>query len=416
MGIRSAIRDWLLRDADPDLTEDLGHQYGWSIPVGNTAFAPESSETLKSTSALSLSAVWRAMNLLSGLTSMLPAHIKKRQEDGSYIIDESHRWYDAVYDQPNPYQDSAMFRKHAVASLFFSGEAFWWPRTIGKKREIVPLPRHRMNPVKVLENGQIEWRYSAPDGKPYSLVAGKDLIVTTGITLDGVRGCSLLTAARRLTRLGITLEKYGQSHFSNSPMMKGLLIPTRPLGQKQSNSLIKSFSKAFSGEKNWHSIPILPTEMKWESIGINNSDSQFLETKTYTILEFARFTGIPAVLLMHTDKSAVYANAGKFFSSFIDYDFAIWLSMIENAYNKLFTRNERRRYKVEIDRSQLLRGDMETRFKVYKTGVEIGVWSPNDIRRKEGEPSREGGNVYVGTAPPMQATTQPKSDDNDSKS
>ena len=395
MGLRSAVRSWLLKDNNEE-NEDWGHQYGWSIPVSSGPYAPESSEGLKAENVLTLSAMWRAFNLLSGLTAMLPAYIKQRQKDGTYVIDEKHRWFDAVYDQPNPYQDSAMFRKFVVSQLFFGGETFWWPRTMGKKREIIALPRHRMNPIRIDENGYVVWAYSAPDGVRYELVAGKDLIVTVGVTLDGLRGCSLLKAASRATKLGKTLELYGQSHFSNSPMMKGILIPKKPVGSKQRATITKSFSKAFSGEKNWHSIPVLPSEMTWESIGINNQDSQFLETKQYTILEFARFTGIPAVLLMHTDKSAVYANASKFFSSFIDYDFAIWLSMIEGSYNKLLSRSERRTFKTEIDRTQLLRGDMETRFKVYKVGREIGVWSPNDILRKEGEPSRVGGDIYAG--------------------
>lgn len=389
--------DWFRTRGEYD-KDFPGHQYGFSIPLpGQGPFATDLSVGENVDEVLTLSAIWRAVHLLSGLVGMLPAYVKTRQADGSYAIDESNRWFDVVYDQPNPWQDSATFRKLAMAQQFFNGQTFWWARSLqnGKKREIVALPPFRMHPLRQEPNGQIVWRYNAPDGKNYHLTQGKDLIHNVGITLDGLQGCSLLKAMRRASSLGLTLEKYSLSHFSRGPMMRGLLSPKRPLGARARQVVTESFTKAFAGEKNWFSIPVLPTEMQWHDVGISNQDSQFLESKTYTILEFARFAGIPAVLLMHTDKSAVYANAGKFFQSFVDFDFAIWVSMLEQSYRQLFTQKERKTTKVVIDTKQLKLGDSESRFKMYEIGVRIGVWSPNDVLRMEGQPSREGGDVYV---------------------
>lgn len=389
------IFDFLRGRSDSDFP---GHQYGFSVPIsGRGPYAVEQSVSVKAENALTLSAVWRAVNLLSGLVGMLPAYVKTRQEDGSYAIDEDNRWFDVVHDAPNPWQDSATFRKLAMVQQFFNGQTFWWVRrwNRGKNRELVPLPPDRMSPLRQETNGVVVWQYNAPDGKNYELVKGVDLIHNVGITLDGMSGCSLLTAMKRATSIGMTLEKYSMSHFSRGPMMKGLLSPKRPISSRTRIGLTKSFTKAFSGERNWFSIPVLPQEMEWHNVGLSNQDSQFLETKTYSILEFARFCGIPAVLLMHTDKSSVYANAGRFFQSFVDFDFAIWLSMLEQSYSHLFTKKERRTTRVEIDATKLKRGDIESRFSMYETGVRIGIWSPNDVLRMEGQPTREGGDVYV---------------------
>ena len=402
------LMDWLRprSSADDDGDEFYpGHGLGWSFALSKGPYATELSVSADAKQALTLSAVYRSTALLTGLAGMLPIEVQTRDVKGYWAPDENNRWYDPVVYQPNPYQSSQRFRKLAQAQFFFNGETFWWPKVDGKKRSILPLPPHRMHPRRQQEDGKVVWAYHAPDGKNYELVAGEDLIHTVGITLDGLRGCSMLEAMKRTTSLGITMEKYGLSHFSNSPMMKGILIPKRPLGPKQRKALTDSFTKAFAGEKNWHNIPVLPTEMVWESIGINNSDSQFLETRTYSILEFARFTGIPAVLLMHTDKSSVYANAQRFFQAFVDFDFAIWLSMFHEAYDSLFRLNERKKTRVRILTADMTRGDRETRFKTYKIGREIGVWSPNDIRRMEGEPSRTGGDTYIGDVEQSQTGT-----------
>ena len=412
------LMDWLrARNEDRDFP---GHQYGFSVPItGSGPFATDVSVGENADKALTLSAIWRATNLLSGLVGMLPTYVKKRSDDGSWAIDEKNRWYDVVNDEPNPWQDASTFRKLAMTQQLFNGQTFWWKRVApsGRRRELIALPPSRMHPLRQEANGQVVWQYNAPDGKNYHLTKGIDLIHTVGITLDGVTGVSLLRAMSRATALGLTLEKFSSSHFSRGPMMKGMLSPKSPMGAKTRAAVTKSFTAAFSGEQNWFNIPVLPSEMEWFNVGLSNQDSQFLESKTYTILEFARFTGIPAVLLMHTDKSAVYANAGKFFESFVDFDFAIWVSMLEQGYGRLFKKLERRNTKVQIDTSQLKRGNVEGRFKTYEIGIRSGIWSPNDCLRMEGQPSREGGNVYVdprlafqkvsGTEKTSTATTTP---------
>ena len=52
----------------------------------------------------------------------------------------------------------------------------------------------------------------------------------------------------------------------------------------------------------------------------------------------------------------------------------------------------------------LLRGDMKSRFEAYATGINWGIYSPNDCRDLEDMNPRPGGDVYL---TPMNMTTKP---------
>ena len=68
-------------------------------------------------------------------------------------------------------------------------------------------------------------------------------------------------------------------------------------------------------------------------------------------------------------------------------------------------------YYAKFNAGALLRGDMKSRFESYSTGINCGIYSPNDCRELEDMNPRSGGDIYL---TPMNMTTKP-SDSNKSK-
>jgi len=60
----------------------------------------------------------------------------------------------------------------------------------------------------------------------------------------------------------------------------------------------------------------------------------------------------------------------------------------------LLTDVSRRTLYIEHDLDGLLRGDVASRFEAYRVAREIGVFSANDVRRRENEPPIPGGDAY----------------------
>jgi phage portal protein BeeE len=52
-------------------------------------------------------------------------------------------------------------------------------------------------------------------------------------------------------------------------------------------------------------------------------------------------------------------------------------------------------YYVAHDLSATLRGDHESRMEAYMLGVQMGIYSPNDVRRMEHLDPRENGDLYL---------------------
>ncbi len=61
-------------------------------------------------------------------------------------------------------------------------------------------------------------------------------------------------------------------------------------------------------------------------------------------------------------------------------------------------------YYAKFNAGALLRGDMKSRFEAYATGINWGIYSPNDCRDLEDMNPRPGGDVYL---TPMNMTTKP---------
>ena len=88
---------------------------------------------------------------------------------------------------------------------------------------------------------------------------------------------------------------------------------------------------------------------------------------------------------------------------FVTYSLMPYLTRIEHEMNlKLFRTNELGNSFVEFNVNGLLRGDVKTRNEAYKTAIQNGYMSINEVRRKENLNAIEGGDKHF---IPMNMTT-----------
>ena len=124
--------------------------------------------------------------------------------------------------------------------------------------------------------------------------------------------------------------------------------------------------------------------------------AELLQSRYFGIEEICRFMGVPPPLIGHTDKASSWASSIENLNQFlVDYTLLPMAIRLENTIAmKLLGRNERNRLRPKFNMDSLLRGDIETRFKTYETGWDVGAYNANEIRAKENLPAREGGDVY----------------------
>ena len=358
-------------------------------PVDDYWYEPyEGAGRSGTSSPLSISTVYRGVSVLANTVAMLPLPLLERlSDDRGWRRAPEHRLYRVLHDAPNRWQTSFSWRQMMMGHLVLRGNAYG--RIVSDQRgfaaEIIPLHPDRVSIVDQLASGQLVYRYASPTGAAARLVGGETLLHLRGFSSDGFTGVSVLTLMRRAVDTAINTETFAQRFFSRAPMMRGFLKHPRRLEDEARKKLEESFQRANAGPSGWHRVPVLEGGLEWESVGVSNEDSQFIQTREFSVPEFARFLGVPTVLLMHADKTSLYANAEQFFLAFARIDLEHWLVGIEQALTEaLLLDEERDRYRIAFTREGLMRGDAQARSAYYRTMVELGILTRNEVRRLEG--------------------------------
>ena len=92
---------------------------------------------------------------------------------------------------------------------------------------------------------------------------------------------------------------------------------------------------------------------------------------------------IPTFMLQEHSKSS-FNNIESLSQSYVTYTLMPYIRRMESEMNrKLFRANEKGRLFVEWNVNGLLRGDVKSRNEAYKTGINNGFLTINEVRRKE---------------------------------
>jgi HK97 family phage portal protein len=141
---------------------------------------------------------------------------------------------------------------------------------------------------------------------------------------------------------------------------------------------------------------VLEEGMKADIISFSPADAQFLEQRRLSNEDVARIFGVPPAVL-GIGELPTYGSAVEEARQLVGCCLAPLAARVEAALERdLLTEADRRAgLYIRHDLEGLLRGDMRARFEAYRIAREIGVLSPNDIRRRENEPAIENGDSYI---------------------
>ena len=116
-----------------------------------------------------------------------------------------------------------------------------------------------------------------------------------------------------------------------------------------------------------------------------------LESRRFAVEEIARIFRVPLHMLQVAAPGVQsYASNEQNAIQFASYTLRPIVAKLESAYSRLLPQPAFVRFNMDA----ILRGDLETRFSAYSTGVQAGFLTINDIRRLEDLQPAEGGDVY----------------------
>lgn len=373
--------------------------------IFNSIFNSSSSgKSVSQTSALSVTAVYSCVRILSEAIAGLPLHTYKCRSNGGKEKAIDHPIYFILHDEPNPEMTSFVFRETMMSHLLLWGNAYAQILRNGKGDVIAlyPLAPNRMT-VDRASNGRIYYTYSTSDddnpklkSKGQVYLKSEDVLHIPGLGFDGLVGYSPIAMARNAIGMAMACEEYGAKFFANGASPSGVL--EHPSTIKNPDKLRESWNSLFKGSSNSHQIAVLEEGLKYQPISISPNEAQFLETRKFQINEIARIFRIPPHMIGDLEKSS-FSNIEQQSLEFVKYTLDPWVTRWEQSIcRRLFKDSEKAEYFVKFNVDGLLRGDYQSRMNGYATGRQNGWLSANDIRELENMnqiPDELGGNLYL---------------------
>ena len=347
-------------------------------------------------SAMTMTAVWACVRILSETVASLPLVLYRRLPNGGKERAPDHPLYPVLHDRPNPEMTSMEFREALMGHLALWGNAFAEIQRQPATGDVLALWPLRPDRMKI-ERG--------PDGRlvyVYRLTEGKDKIFERslilhlrGLSPNGIQGYSPLDVAREAIGLGLAAEEFGARFFGNGAVPGLVLQHPGVLGDDAHKRLRMSWEDRHSGLENAQRVAILEEGMTVEKIGIPPEDAQFLETRKFQVQEVARIFGVPLHMIADLDR-ATFSNIEQQSIDFVTRTVRPWTGRIEQRMGaSLIAAVEQERYFVEHVLEGLLRGDIASRYAAYSIGRQWGWLSANDVRTIENMNPVEGLDQYL---------------------
>lgn len=339
-------------------------------------------------SAMRLSAVFGAVRVISETIASLPWMVKQDFE-GSTRNAAAHPINQLIHS-PNGIMTDFNFRETCQAHLCLHGNAFIAIKRneAGQPIKLIPVHPDRVQ-VKVYKDEKF---YTIDDGK--ETFDDTEMIHILGLSFDGIVGKSVIEAARESIGLGLAADQFGGSFFGNGANVSAVLTHPGRLSDEAYKRLMASWQRRYSGLDNAHKTAILEEGMNLTKVSISPSESQFLETRQFGVVDIARFFRIPLAYLGSLENSSTRANIEEQGIQFQRNTILPWVKRWEAEFNrKLFPNGNE--YYIRFNMDGLLRGDITSRYSSYATARQWGWLSVNDIRKFEGLDNIDNGDTYL---------------------
>lgn len=380
------MADWFIRNVglrDPRLYRYLGAGDSYS----GKQVTPDG--------ALSLSAAYRCIRLISESIAMLPCKVYTRQRDNSLAVDTDHPLYGILHDSPNTEQTAFEFWEAMGQALAMWGNAYSLKEFNGSRLVgLHPLRPDHVAPFRD-KNGKIKYRVHI-DGEEEELPREKIWHVRGWGGGFSLLGASPIQLGRHGLGLSMAVEEASSKIFANGLRPSGFIQVDQVL-KKQDRLDLKAYMNEYTGSANSGKFMVLEAGMKFTQLSIPPEDAQMLETRAFNVEEICRWFGVPPFLAFNTEKSTSWGTGLEQQQiGFLIFSLMPYLERIEQSINKfLLGPSERLLTNAEFSVEGILRADSAARAEFYQKLVLSGVMTPDEARAHEGRPAMGGNSAKL---------------------
>lgn len=252
--------------------------------------------------ALSLSAVFAAVRLISQVIGMLPLTVYQAKPDGGKKPALTNPAYRLLKWTPNPWMTSKNFRQTMEVHRLLWGNAYaeivW--NYGGSASEIWLLEPWRVRPV--IRDGTL--KYQIDQGDHY--IEKEDMLHIPLISFDGVVGRSFIDFAIDSLGLNLSAQDFAGSFFANGATHGGILSHEQNPKPELRKEIREGWESRHVGPGKGYRTGVLWGGWKYQADtgGVDPERSQLLEQRQFGISEVARWLNMPPHLLRDLSRAS----------------------------------------------------------------------------------------------------------------
>lgn len=362
--------------------------------------------TVSNDSALQISTVFACIRNISEDVAKVPFKVYvKNVDDRERIID--HPLNTLLNYRPNPEMVAMDFRQTLTAHClgWGNGYAEIVRNVNGEVVELWPLLPKRVKPQRNKSN-QIVYEVEQDDGYTRTLPQERILHIK-GYGDDGLVGHNVIQYARENLGMAKAAEMFGSTYFGNNTILGGTLEHPGNLSIAAQDRLLKNIKDRHQGPDKAHNIMILEEGMKFEKMVIPPEESQFLETRQFSVPEVCRWFRMPPHKVADLQR-ATFSNIEHQDLEYVKDCLTAWFKRWEQSvWWKLLSEAEQESgIYVEHTVEGLLRGDIGSRYAAYQIALgnnnNPGFMTINEIRALENLNAIDGGDELFSPQEPVQ--------------
>jgi HK97 family phage portal protein len=335
------------------------------------------STTITKAQALDIPAVSASLDFISGTIAGLPIKLYKKTDNATQEVTDDYR-LKLLNQETGDTLDAHQLVKALISDMLLTGEAYAY----------IEHNRNNIQGIYYVDNSQVQVIKSTnPIHKQATIyIQGVqypdyEVLRLTKNTKDGLTGQGILDTNSLLLSCMYNALKYENTAIS-SGAKRGFLKSKYKLTKDMLAELKKSWRKLYSGDSNSNSdVLVLNEGISFESASNNATENQLNESKTKNTALVYNLFGLSESLFDGSKSNRdCYLNAIK--TAVLPV-----VSALEVAFNKfLLLEKEKSSYFFKIDTSEILKTSITDRYNAYKTALECGWMTVDEVRHAENLP------------------------------
>ena len=348
-----------------------------SVTGGNRTTS--SGQCINNANALAISTVYDCIRIISEDLAKLPLPVFQ-QVGGIKEKRNDHTLYNVLNWQPNPEMSAMSFRNTII------GHAVGWGNGYAEKVrdqngdviELWIIPPDRIKPMRD-QSGNLYYEFREENGN-LTKVDPEKILHIPGFGYDGVQGYNVVQIARESLGLAAAAEMFGSKFFGNGAKASMVMTFPNSLTENARINLKKSASEQVSG-RNQHRILLVEEGGDIKSLSLSQKDSQYLETRGFSVTEICRWFRMPPHKVADLSK-ATFSNIEEQNIDFVSDTLMPWFIRVEQAiHNQCLTETDQDAgYYVKHNANALLRGNSKSRSEFYASAIQNGWMTRNEAR------------------------------------